>query len=352
MKIYGNITAARQNIAEVTNKGVEVQLTWRDKINDFHYSISGNVSYNKNEVSKYNGKLVREWETDANGNKVYVSNLGDVSTGGTTRVVEGHIIDEYYMLQPYKGTQNYFNADGSVNPEGGPKSGMIRTEDDMKWMNAMVGAGYTFYPNQTVGQTGIWYGDYIYADINGDGIYGNTHDNDFVGSSSMPKWNFGTQLTANWKGFDLSLNLYGVAGNKLYFYRLGQNASTTIKGYAIGRDIANDHYFYDPANPTDSRTNQYSGNPRLTNNSGSSQSESTNSKWLYRGDFLKLKNLTLGYSIPKNITQKIYMQNMRIFFSGENLLTITGYPGIDPEMRASIGYLTYQQFAFGVNITF
>lgn len=54
----------------------------------------------------------------------------------------------------------------------------------------MIDEGYKFYPNQAVGKSGIWYGDYIYADLNNDGIYGNTYDNDFVGSSSMPKWNF------------------------------------------------------------------------------------------------------------------------------------------------------------------
>ena len=352
MLIYGNINAARQNIAEVTNKGLEMQLTWNDRINDFYYSITGNFAYNKNKVTKYKGKLIRGWEMDEDGNKIYNTNIGDVSTGGTNRILEGYMINEYYMLQPYQGDQNYFNQDGSVNPDGGPKDGMIRTEDDMKWLNAMSNAGYSFYPNQRIGKDGIWYGDYIYADLNGDGIYGNVYDNDFRGCSSVPKWNFGALLSAGWRGFDFSMNWYGVVGNKLYFYRNGHNASTTIKGYAIGQNVANDRYFYDPDNQTDPRTNLSSKNPRLTNNSGSSQSESTNTKWLYKGDFLKLKNLTFGYTIPKNYVQKIYVQNIRVFFSGENLLTITGYPGIDPEMRTSIDYLTYRQLAFGVNVTF
>ena len=71
--------------------------------------------------------------------------------------------------------------------------------------------------------------DYIYADLNGDGIYGNVYDNDFRGCSSVPKWNFGALLSAGWRGFDFSMNWYGVVGNKLYFYRNGHNASTTIK---------------------------------------------------------------------------------------------------------------------------
>ena len=352
MLIYCKIKAARQNIAEVTNKGLEMQLTWNDRINDFYYSITGNFAYNKNKVTKYQGKLIRGWEMDEDGNKIYNTNIGDVSTGGTNRILEGYMINEYYMLQPYQGDQNYFNQDGSVNPDGGPTDGMLRTEDDMKWLNALSKAGDSFYPNQRIGKDGIWYGDYIYADLNGDGIYGNVYDNDFRGCSSVPKWNFGALLSAGWRGFDLSMNWYGVVGNKLYFYRNGHNASTTIKGYAIGQNVANDRYFYDPDNQTDPRTNLSSKNPRLTNNSGSSQSESTNTKWLYKGDFLKLKNLTFGYTIPKNYVQKIYVQNIRVFFSGENLLTITGYPGIDPEMRTSIDYLTYRQLAFGVNVTF
>ena len=116
--------------------------------------------------------MQRGWVTDENGNRVYQTNIGDVSTGGSTRVIEGKMINEYYMLQPYKGSGNGFNADGTVNINGGPRDGMIRTVDDMKWLNAMVGAGYKFYPRQNVSKSGIWYGDYIYADLNGDGVYG------------------------------------------------------------------------------------------------------------------------------------------------------------------------------------
>ena len=74
--------------------------------------------------------------TDENGNRVYQTNIGDVSTGGSTRVIEGKMINEYYMLQPYKGSGNGFNADGTVNINGGPRDGMIRTVDDMKWLNS------------------------------------------------------------------------------------------------------------------------------------------------------------------------------------------------------------------------
>lgn len=351
--VMGTASGPRQNIAEVTNRGIEMTLNWQDRIGKVNYRVSGNFAYNKNEVSKYKGELKRGWMTDEKGNRFYQSNIGDVSTGGITRVIEGKIINECYMLQPYNGNGNHFNADGTVNINGGPKDGMIRTVDDMKWIRAMVDAGYQFYPRQNVSKNGIWYGDYIYADLNEDGVYGNDADNDFQGSSNVPKYNFGFQASANWKGFDLSMNWSGAAGFSLYYYRLALNSSATIKGYAIGEKIANDHYFFDPKNPDDVRTNITSKNPRLTNNSGSDQSGMRHSSvHLQKGDYLKLKNLTLGYTLPETMSKKVYAQDIRFFASGENLFTITGFEGMDPEMRTDIGYSTMRQYAFGVNITF
>lgn len=349
----GTASGPRQNIAEVTNRGIEMTLNWQDRIGKVEYRVSGNFAYNQNKVSKYKGELQRGWVTDENGNRVYQTNIGDVSTGGSTRVIEGKMINEYYMLQPYKGNGNGFNADGTVNINGGPRDGMIRTVDDMKWLNAMVGAGYKFYPRQNVSKSGIWYGDYIYADLNGDGVYGNDADNEFQGCSNVPKYNFGLQASANWKGFDFSMNWSGAAGFKIYYYRLALNSSATIKGYAIGEAIANDHYFFDPKNPNDPRTNLSSKNPRLTNNSGNDQSGMTQSSvHLQKGDYIKLKNLTIGYTLPAVLSKKVYAQNIRFFASGENLFTITGYEGMDPEMRTAVGYSTMRQYAFGVNITF
>lgn len=132
----GNASAPKQNIAEVTNRGIELELGWRDDIGDLSYSIKGNFSYNKNWVSKYKGKL--------NDDK---SNIGDVSTGSTTRVLEGHMINEWYLPNVYKGTGNGYAADG-IN--GGPIDGMIRTETDMEWLLAMQENGYSFQPTNKV----------------------------------------------------------------------------------------------------------------------------------------------------------------------------------------------------------
>lgn len=248
-----------QNIAEVTNRGFELTLGWQDNVRDFQYSVNANFSLNHNEVTKYKGALERGWKDG-----VYSTNIGDVSTGGDQRVLEGHTINEYYMLNLYKGNGNHFNADGSVNVNGGPKDGMIRTEQDMAWLKAMVAAGYEFYPAKGVGKSEIWYGDVIYADLNGDGIYGDDNDRDFQGSSSTPKYYYGLQASASWKGFDFSMSWAGAAGFKISWWEQSLNSTRLTRCYGIGKDVAADHYFYDPENPSDPRTNINSENTRLT----------------------------------------------------------------------------------------
>jgi TonB-linked SusC/RagA family outer membrane protein len=344
-------SSPRQNIAEVTNKGLELTLGWSDRIGSLSYGISGNFSFNKNEVTKYKGELVREWRENADGSSAYYTNLGEVSTGDLQRVLEGHMINEFYVLNVYKGNRSYFNADGAVNPQGGPSDGMIRTEDDMEWLQAMSAAGYKFYPRQGIGKGQIWYGDIIYADMDGDGIYGDDDDKEFQGYSKTPKYYFGVQANLAWKGFDLSMNWAGAAGFKINWLQSGENSSITWFGYGIGKDVAYDHYFYDPNNPSDPRTNITSENPRLTMDK-SAQISASGQHILHTGDYLKLKNLTVGYTLPQDWTKKIYMQKARVYVSGENLLTVTKFKGIDPEMMSGVGYAPMRQFAFGVNVTF
>jgi len=339
-------TSPYQNIAEVTNRGLELTLGWQDNLRDFHYSVNANFSLNKNEVTKYKGALKRGWT-----NGVYSTNIGDVSTGGDRRVLEGHTINEYYMLNLYKGNGSYFNADGSVNLNGGPKDGMIRTEKDMQWLKAMVAAGYSFYPAKTIGKNGIWYGDVIYADSNGDKVYGNDNDRNFQNSSSKPKYYYGLQASANWKGFDFAMSWAGAAGFKISWWEQSLNSTRLTRCYGIGQDVANDHYFYDPENPSDPRTNINSQNTRLTIG-GTAQTETSSQLWLHNGNYLKLKNLTVGYTFPSKWMQKLYVQNLRIYATGENLLTITKFKGLDPEMAAGNGYFPIRQYAFGINVTF
>lgn len=348
----GLISAPVKNTAEVKNKGLEITLGWRDKIGEVNYFVSGNFSYNHNRVSKYKGGLVEEWRTDPNGKEYYYSNIGDVSTGSNKRVLEGHVMNEHYLLDVYQGSGSYNNADGSINIHGGPTDGMIRTAQDMDWLKAMMAEGYKFMPNQSVAENKIWYGDYIYADNNGDGIYGSNYDRSFSGSSDMPKYSFGLQMSASWKNFDLSLIWAGQAGFEIYWLENGYNNSNARAGTQIGKMLEKDHYFYDFANASDPRNNINASYPRLKLSEADGQNTQASSRWLYDGSYLKLKNLTLGYSVPTNIAKRLHTEQIRMYLSGENLLTITSFPGLDPEMGGNSNYPTLKQAAFGINITF
>lgn len=348
------LTAPLMNLAKVDNKGLEITLGWNDRIDQVTYYVNGNFSYNRNRVKKYKGQLKKGWKTDEHGNKVWVNNIGDVSNdgGAGTQIVEGHQMNEYYTHTTYHGNGSYYNTDGSVNPNGGPKDGMIRTEADMKWLNDMIAAGNSFYPMQTVGKGGIWYGDVIYADTNGDGKYGEEQDRQFNGYSNIPKFYYGLQMGGSWKGIDLSMNWSGAAGFKIWYYDKCKNSTTVIQSEQMPRDIAYNHYYYDPENPNDPFTNLTSKNPRLSATDGNNQQKLFSERHLHTGDYLKLKNLSVGYTFPRMWTTKAYIQNLRVYASFENLLTITGFDGLDPEMRSGDGYAPMRTYSFGLNVTF
>lgn len=350
----GDKKAPTRNTAEVTNKGFEFTLGWKDKIGRVTYGVSGNFAYNHNEVTRYKGRLAEGWTVNEKGERIYRSNLGDVSDSkDQRRIIEGHKIYEYYLLALYRGTRQYFHADGSVDVQGGPADGMIRTDGDMKWLRAMQAAGYTFMPNQSIDKNGIWYGDLIYADANGDGIYGNTYDNRFTGTSAIPKFNFGLLLNASWRGFDLSMVWAGSAGFDLYWDQFGFNRSSVRYGSALGKRVAGDHYYYNEGNAADPTPNNLTATyPRLRMNDNDIQNRTASTFYLYNGNFLKLKNLSAGYTLPGAWSEKVFAQRIRFYFSSENLLTFTSFPGQDPEIGSTVGYPSLKQLSFGANITF
>lgn len=357
--IMGTTAAPVQNVAEVTNRGVDLSLRWNDRLRDFNYSVRGTFGYNKNTVSRFKGELLRQWIDNPGGGRTYQTNLGDVSSGSINRILEGHPINEHYLLQLHQGQGTHFLGNGSVNPQGGPADGMIRTQDDLKWAQAMVAAGYRLEPFRTVTRSTIWYGDLIYADLNGDGVYGGTDDYEFTGTNSTPKFNFGLDLAASWKGFDFSMLWAGAAGFDLYMNEpwYGYNRSSTRYGSAISKMIADNHYFYNDTEASDITTpnNLNAQYPRLRNynNGENGQNAVPSTFYLYKGDYLKLKNLTFGYTLQKSALKALPVSSVRVYFSGENLMTLTGYPGLDPEQGGGIpGYVSVRQFSFGTNISF
>jgi TonB-linked SusC/RagA family outer membrane protein len=347
----GFATAPIINAAEVTTNGIELTLGSRTKIGNVGVNISGNVAYNTNMVTKFRGKLEEGFVTDANGNKVWQSNLGAVSLGGNNRILEGRMINEFHLFQVYRGTGTYFLPDGTLDKKGGPRDGMIRTPQDLAWVEAMRAAGIPLRPANAVRNNALWYGDLIYADVNGDDDFGNSFDRKFSGKSTLPKFIFGMQMAFNWKQFDVSMIWAGAAGHQYFWNAQGFNNSDVRNGYALNTDVVSNRYFYDPANPGDPRTNINGSQPRLKA-VVDPQNNIPSDFWLYDASWVKLRNLQFGYNLPEAITNKMSLQRARLFFTGENLLMFTGYPGLDPEIGPGLGYPTMKQFAFGVNVTF
>lgn len=350
----GNKTSPYMNLCEVDNKGIEFTIGWKDQIKDFNYGISANFNRNWNKVTKYKGEFKEGWTTDENGNPVWENNLGDVTTAtDIRRICEGHEINEYYTQENYSGSGKYFDANGNVLPDGGPVDGMIRTPSDMEWLNAMIAAGYKFMPKETVSKTGIWYGDYILKDVNGDKIYGDANDYKWQGVSMTPKFYYGFNIDLGYKGINLSARFVGAGGGVLRYRKGGVNYSVLQTQQTIGKDIAYDHYFYDPENPWDPRTNTTSRNPRLTILYGQALTDSN--FWLFKTDYLKLQNVTLSYSFPKKLISHIKLTKAQIYVSGENLYTFKDplFPGVDPEFTSTnMYYSPIRQVVFGVNLQF
>ena len=352
----GTKAAPKENLYSMLNRGLELTIGWKDTRGDFSYGIRANVSRNWNVVSKYLGEFKAGWETDEHGIRTYNSNYGDVVKKETNSMstAEGHLPSEVYVMPVYHGDGSHFFADGSVNPDGGPKDGMIRTPEDMAWLEAMMENGNTFGPyNRKTGKNGIWYGDFIYADINGDRIYGSMDDRQFIGANKTPKLYYGLNLNASWKGLDFSAEFMGTAGARMFWWLESYNAMGVSRDCNYPQRFAYDHYFYDPDNPSDPRTNLTSANGRVTLNIGSEQNGYYTDLWVQNMDFLKIKSLTLGYTLPEKITRKVKISKARVFISGDNLYTFTKYQGVDPEYDGYRNfYSSLRQYTFGLNIAF
>lgn len=188
-------------------------------------------------------------------------------------------------------------------------------------------------------------GDLRYRDVNGDNII-NDDDRTLI-SGKYPAFEYGFNAGASWNGFDLSLLVQGVSGRRCYigaqwgespFYQGAAPTKDYVKGMWTEENPYNAEY------------------PRLYfSNMGGGKNTRTNSYFLKSTSYLRLKNLTVGYTIPKVLTEKVRMQKVRFYFSGDNLLTFTKFKGLDPEREDKGGSIMYPQnriCSIGVNVEF
>lgn len=295
------LDAYKDNVGSMRNSGIEINLSYNTKIGQVDFGIAGNFSYNKNEILDLGG---------GDPNKYL-----DATDGYSQRNKVGEAMNSYYI----------YRADGFFNSQ---------EEAD----------AYTAKYGNPFGKT-FKAGDLRYVDTNKDGKL-TADDREYCGSSDL-KIIYGFNINAGWKGIDLSLMFNGAAGVKRLF-----------DGYEVYGNFSGD-----AAHPAtiwrDAWTpdNHDASMPRIfydTNSASSSRSVQSDF-WLQDTSYLRLKNLQLGYTLPKGWLNSVGVENIRIYYSVENLLTFDKMKiNIDPESTSQrlSSYPLLRTHAFGVNVTF
>jgi hypothetical protein len=306
--VAGDVTGqVLTNAASIQNSGLEISLTWSDKINkNISYHIGGNVTLNRNNVIGLNG-----------GQPIYD---GGVSQSNVTKTDNGHAVGSFYVLKMIGVFQSDAEVDNYKNPDGtqiqpGAHAG------DIKYAKAPVGPGKS--PT---------------------GAIDPVNDLQFVGSY-QPKAYYGINLGITYKNFDLSVDGYGNAGNQVYngkkaFRRSDGNVDNVESYQAYDRWTLSNHSQTEPA-----------ANKGLLPNS---------TYFLESGSFIRINNATLGYTLPAGVLQKIKIASLRIFLTSQNLYTYKKYSGFTAELPGTPtasgielnAYPTTRTFAFGLNVGF
>ncbi|WP_229236122.1 TonB-dependent receptor [Dyadobacter tibetensis] len=301
--VVGNASIPKQNAAEVQNKGIELNLTYRDRIGELGYRIGGNFTFIDNKVTKFKGD--------------------ERSISGANLIQEGYAINTQYVLATDR---------------------IIQTDSDLALVQSMIdnapideATGKKRNPFASYGTP--QQGDLLYKDTNGDGVI-NDDDRVTVGHGNAPRITYGFNLGLDWKGFDLSALFQGNAGIKAVwndFY----HTSGVRWGYLVNQEVADGRWVPGRVDAT---------YPRLLNYNNTLNTR-TSDFWLQNKSYLRLKNIQVGYTVPKNITEKLKISTVRVFGSLENYLTFTSYKGIDPEVSGT-QYPTMKQALLGINLTF
>ena len=294
------------NVGQMRNQGVEMSLNYNDKFGEVTVGAGLNVAYNKNKIESMPGK-------------------GYVGTGYNQRNATGQEFNSYYV----------YKADGFFQTDKEAQEYM-----DFYWPADGSKGACPFSGGKFKA------GDLKYADINGDGKIDAENDRFYAGSS-VPRWTFGLNLNAAWKGFDLSLFFNGQFKAYRYF------DAYEVEGAFVGDSshpatIWRDSWTYNKSNPK---------MPRLftDTNSPSSSRNVVSTFWLKNVSYCRLKNLQLGYTLPKSALEFLHVNKVRVYYSCENLFTIDNLDiNVDPEATSQrlSSYPLLRTHSFGLSVTF
>lgn len=297
-------TAAKQNAADLQTYGWELSLNWRDRIGKVGYRLGFNISDSQSKITKYQN------ESGLLGDNTYYE-------GMKIGEIWGYVTDRLY-------TENDFNADGTLKA-GIPKfygAGQINPGDVL----------YKNFDDDT---------EYIYQ---GDNTIYNPGDQKIIGNK-MPRYMYGITGGVSYKGFDLSFFLRGVG--KRDYWRKDQIAWPTGTWGSLFKETLD---FWSPDNPNAFYPRTYANNVVNT-----SYNRKTQTRYLANAAFIKLQNITLSYTLPKEWCRKIYFDDIKVFVSGENLYTWDHLPkGLDPDMltKDAWDYPFMAKYSLGINVTF
>lgn len=277
------------NGGDVLNRGVELGLTWRDNINGFSYSVSGNIAYNKNEVTKI-----------ANTEGIIHGKIGMLSNA----MPEIYRAEVGYPIGYFWG----FETDGIFQNEN-----EVKSYKDSK--------GNLIMPDAVPG-------DIRFVDTNGDGVISDA-DKCMIGDPN-PDVTFGLSATLAYKGFDLGIVTNGVAGNQIVkayrpYSEVNTNYTTDILDRWHGEGTSNTV-------------------PRVMYTASINDSYFSE-RYIENGSYLRISNLTLGYDFKK-LFGNMPLQQARLYLTVQNLVTFTGYSGLDPE----VGFGGDDGWASGIDI--
>ena len=277
-------SAASINGGAVRNSGVELSFTWNDSVGDFRYSLGVNGSYNKNNV-------------------LYIRNADGIIHGEKKIISENVAKEDGFRAEPGKPI-GYFLGIAS--------EGIFQTQKQIDDYNAK---GYAFMNGYDNAQPG----DVIWIDQNGDGVY-DEKDCIEIGNPH-PDVTLGFNISMQWKGFDFSVNGSGAFGQQvMQSYRqfalqdLQGFTNNLVARYWTGEGSTNKFPRYSSGSHNNFKCNSYNSDIFIQN-----------------ADYIKIRNITFGYDL-KSAIKKLPFQTLRLFVTGQNLFTFTGYDGMDPEV--------------------
>ncbi len=285
------------NAASMDNNGIEATITWRDKVKDFDYNVSFNISYYKNKITDLPDVIKYTW-------------------GG------GDGVSKTIIGQPY-GSWMAYKTDG-----------IFKTREEVY--------EYLSKYDVQIGEPGV--GRIRYKDLNGDGII-NTADRDWMGSD-QPKIIAGLNLGASYKGFDFNMFFNGMVrdawNNSKFYTDLFQgwtgNHSTDLL------DAMNAWNVYE-------QTGVYNCDiPALTVVDSNNETRGSDF-FIEDGSYIKLKTMTLGYTLPEKTVKKMKLNNVRFYLQAQNVFTLTNYTGADPE-GLGYPYPLPRTYTFGLSVGF